>query len=136
MTLGVRPRSGWESIDLGFQMARVWWKQTWAIWLALYVPVAAIALLAIPNTFYAVVFLWWLKPLFDRAVLHGLSRLVFGEHNSVAATIFEARDWLRPGLLLALTFRRLELARSCCEFLPTRVELDLAGWPEVDIFAH
>jgi Domain of unknown function (DUF4129) len=112
MTLGVRPRSGWESIDLGFQMARVWWKQTWAIWLALYVPVAAIALLAIPNTFYAVVFLWWLKPLFDRAVLHGLSRLVFGEHNSVAATIFEARDWLRPGLVLALTLRRFELARS------------------------
>ena len=49
MTLGVRPRSGWESIDLGFQMARVWWKQTWAIWLTLYVPVAALALLAIPN---------------------------------------------------------------------------------------
>jgi ribonuclease D len=31
---------------------------------------------------------------------------------------------------------RTELARSCFEFLPTRVALDLQGWYETDIFAH
>jgi len=31
---------------------------------------------------------------------------------------------------------RSELARECFSFLPTRAELDLAGWPETDIFAH
>ena len=31
---------------------------------------------------------------------------------------------------------RTDLARSCFDFLPWRAELDLAGWPEVDIFAH
>lgn len=31
---------------------------------------------------------------------------------------------------------RTQLAKSCFEFLPTRVALDLAGWGEVDIFAH
>lgn len=31
---------------------------------------------------------------------------------------------------------RTELARACFEFLPTRAALDLAGWPEQDIFAH
>ena len=31
---------------------------------------------------------------------------------------------------------RMELAQSCFDFLPTRAALDLAGWPEVDIFAH
>jgi ribonuclease D len=31
---------------------------------------------------------------------------------------------------------RTELARACFEFLPTRARLDLAGWPEEDIFAH
>lgn len=31
---------------------------------------------------------------------------------------------------------RMELAQSCFDFLPTRVQLDLAGWPETDIFAH
>ena len=28
------------------------------------------------------------------------------------------------------------LARACLEFLPTRVELDLRGWSEIDPFAH
>ncbi|HEU4961154.1 MAG TPA: ribonuclease D [Sphingomonas sp.] len=31
---------------------------------------------------------------------------------------------------------RATLARACFDFLPTRAALDLAGWPEVDIFAH
>ncbi|APZ99482.1 ribonuclease D [Sphingopyxis sp. QXT-31] len=31
---------------------------------------------------------------------------------------------------------RMELAQSCFDFLPTRARLDLAGWPEIDIFAH
>ena len=31
---------------------------------------------------------------------------------------------------------RTELARSAFEFLPTRALLDLAGWKDVDIFAH
>jgi len=31
---------------------------------------------------------------------------------------------------------RMELAQSCFDFLPTRAKLDLAGWPEIDIFAH
>ncbi|AVO37887.1 ribonuclease D [Pukyongiella litopenaei] len=31
---------------------------------------------------------------------------------------------------------RAELAASCFDFLPTRARLDLAGWPEIDIFAH
>ena len=31
---------------------------------------------------------------------------------------------------------RAELARQCFAFLPARAELDLMGWPDVDIFAH
>ena len=31
---------------------------------------------------------------------------------------------------------RTTLARACFDFLPHRARLDLAGWPEVDIFAH
>jgi ribonuclease D len=31
---------------------------------------------------------------------------------------------------------RMELAQACFNFLPHRARLDLAGWPEVDIFAH
>jgi ribonuclease D len=31
---------------------------------------------------------------------------------------------------------RTGLAKACFDFLPTRARLDLAGWPEADIFAH
>ena len=31
---------------------------------------------------------------------------------------------------------RTHLAQACFDFLPHRALLDLAGWPEVDIFAH
>ena len=31
---------------------------------------------------------------------------------------------------------RMELAQACFDFLPHRALLDLAGWPETDIFSH
>lgn len=31
---------------------------------------------------------------------------------------------------------RTEIAQACFDFLPTRARLDLAGWPELDIFSH
>jgi len=31
---------------------------------------------------------------------------------------------------------RTALAQSCFDFLPARAALDLAGWPDIDIFAH
>jgi ribonuclease D len=31
---------------------------------------------------------------------------------------------------------RTAIAQACFDFLPHRAKLDLAGWPEADIFAH
>lgn len=31
---------------------------------------------------------------------------------------------------------RTELAQACFDFLPARAQLDIAGWPETDIFSH
>ncbi|MEL6124957.1 MAG: ribonuclease H-like domain-containing protein [Pseudomonadota bacterium] len=31
---------------------------------------------------------------------------------------------------------RMDLAQACFDFLPHRATLDLAGWPETDIFSH
>ena len=112
IAIALRPRSEWEALDLGFRMAREWWKPIWGVWFALYVPVAAVLLLAFDNKVYAWLALWWLKPLFDRAVLHATSRAVFGEECGVVATLKSAREWLRPGLVGALTFGRFDLARS------------------------
>ena len=44
---------------------------------------------------------------------------------------------LREGLDARLAREgRSELAQACFDFLPDRARLDLAGWDEVDIFAH
>ncbi len=32
--------------------------------------------------------------------------------------------------------QRSEMAQACFEFLPMRAKLDLAGWPDTDIFSH
>jgi hypothetical protein len=112
LEVALRPRAGWEALDLGFQMGRKWWRPIWSVWLALYLPAAAIALLLFSKPLHAVLALWWLKPLFDRAVLHVASRAVFGEPPGVRAALAAARDWLHPGLLAALTLYRFDLARS------------------------
>jgi ribonuclease D len=31
---------------------------------------------------------------------------------------------------------RLEIAKACFDFLPARADLDLMGWPDMDIFSH
>tara|TARA_B100001057_G_scaffold277837_1_gene278124 strand:- start:3618 stop:4235 length:618 start_codon:yes stop_codon:yes gene_type:complete len=37
---------------------------------------------------------------------------------------------------ILLREKRLDLAESCFKFLPTRVDLDLKGWVDKDIFSH
>ena len=32
--------------------------------------------------------------------------------------------------------QRMEIAQACFDFLPTRARLDIAGWPNADIFSH
>jgi len=31
---------------------------------------------------------------------------------------------------------RKDMAQACFDFLPTRAQLDLSGWPDVDVFSH
>jgi len=64
------------------------------------------------------------------------------EHLSQAQVEYAASDVLHLHALrerlnqMLIREGRMELAQSCFDFLPTRAELDLAGWPDSDIFAH
>lgn len=64
------------------------------------------------------------------------------ETLSKAQLEYAASDVLYLHDLMAHLTKRLEregredLAQACFEFLPTRADLDLAGWAEDDIFAH
>ncbi len=114
LSVQLRPRGGWEALDLGFQMARSWWRPLWGVWFAVYLPVAVVLHVAFSEKLWiAVAALWWLKPLFDRFALHVVSRAVFGAQPTVAETLGAWREILRPGLLPGLLWvQRLSPWRS------------------------
>jgi hypothetical protein len=113
VALVLRPRTAWEAMDLGFAMARQWWRPVWGAWCAVYLPVAFLlhALFA-ERPLIAALVLWWLKPAFDRVVLHVLGGAVFGAAPSVGATLRTLKQALTPGLVWSLTLYRFDLARS------------------------
>jgi hypothetical protein len=113
LSVAVRPRRDWEAMDLGFRLARACAWPLFAATLAVLVPVTLLVALALHRApEFAVLALWWLKPLIDRAPLHVLSRAVFGEVPTVRETLraLPAAAW--NGLLASLTWRRIHSRRS------------------------
>jgi hypothetical protein len=114
--VALRRRSPWEAIDLGLTMLQRWWRPVYAPLLLVAAPLIA-ASFAIAWYFdriwLAIVLVWWLKPVYDRVVLHVLSRAVFGELPRTGAVLAAWREWLGTGVLASLLPPfRLDLARS------------------------
>lgn len=113
----VRPRNAWESIDLGFSLVQVWWRPLYKIWFAFTLPLLGLVYGIIYwnelGFFTGILTIWWLKPLWDRLILHFLSHILFGECLGVYAT-FKALPQLlfKTRLFYALTFGRFILPRS------------------------
>ncbi len=114
MAIALRPRSAWEAIDLGYAMVQTWWLPLMKAWCAVYLPLALlINLLCWKYPPLAVMILWWLKPAFDRVVLHVLSGTVFGATPSLRETLAALKKlWWKNGLFAALTYARFNPARS------------------------
>jgi len=98
-------------------MLRQWWRPVYAAFAPIFLPIAAAALLigwATGKLWIAMLLIWWLKPLYDRVLLHLLSRAVFGELPGPRSALTGAREWLRTGLVPALLLRVLwfDLVRS------------------------
>src|SRR6185436_9465580 len=111
--IALRRREPWEAIDLGFAMLRQWWRPVYAAWLATFAPVACVLMYVFRDDLvYAVLILWWAKPVCDRVVLHVLSRAVFGEVIPVRRVLAEWREFLAPGLLAGQLWARIDAARS------------------------
>ena len=73
-------RSGWQALDLGFLMARAWWRQIYLASLLSLIPLTTILLIVFANNpLWAVFFIWWLKPFWERLPLFIASRMLFGE---------------------------------------------------------
>jgi hypothetical protein len=114
MNVALRAREPWEAVDLGAAMIRAWWKPVYMAWFAVTLPLALglqLLLTAWPWTFLLA--LWWLKPLYDRVVLHVLSQAVFGARPTVRETLGQLGALIRgSGLFGALAWRRFDIARA------------------------
>jgi hypothetical protein len=113
IALTLRPRQGWEAVDLGFRMAMRWARPLWAVWFTVFLPVAAVLSFALAeHPWIAALLVWWLKPLYDRYLLFVLSRAVFGATPSLRETLAASGTILRSGVVLSLLTRFIDFSRS------------------------
>jgi hypothetical protein len=114
LAVALRRRSPWEATDLGLAMLQRWWRPVYAAHALVVAPVALVLVAlgwAFDAVWAAMLVFWWLEPLYDRVVLHVLSRAVFGEMVSPRSVFAAWREWTR-GLIGALTLDRFDMARS------------------------
>jgi hypothetical protein len=115
ITIALRPRTPWEAMDLGQALVRRHAAAIWRPWLALTLPPLLLfnALAWWSGTlWWAAVFMWWLKPVFDRVPLYVLSRAVFGSVPNLRETLRAPELWAGRQWLAWLTWRRLHPARA------------------------
>lgn len=113
LALRLRPRGPWEAMDLGAVMLRAWWRRIWPVWLVVYGGTALVLSAALPNRpMLVALLLWWLKPIFDRAVLHVLGGAVFGAAPALGEALRTLPRAILPGALASVTLYRFDLARS------------------------
>jgi len=112
VTLEIRPRSAWEAVDLGLLMAKRWWRPMMKTWLLVSFPIFVFTLM-IPETWFWVgaLFMWWLKPLLERPLLHILSHAVFNDLPDTRSTF---------KLFPALAFKQIFASLTWRRFSPTR----------------
>ncbi len=115
ITANIRLRSVWEAVDLGFVMVQQWWKE-------IYLPFAIVTLgIAIPlftllpakDYWIGGLIFWWLKPLYDRLILHIVSHKLFNDELTTwqALKAIPSLIW-NTGFFQTLTFRRFSLSRG------------------------
>jgi hypothetical protein len=113
VSIEIRPRRAWEAVDLGLLMARRWWWPMTKVWVLLTLPLFLLLNL-LPQEWLWVSFvvIWWLKPLFERPLLHILSQAVFGHLPDTRSTITAFPTQARLQVFLSLTWRRLSFTRA------------------------
>ncbi len=118
LAVALRKRSNMEAIDLGFALARYWFRELWLAWLIGALPiflVTVLFILIIDNKYTAsIVFFifWWLKPLYEQPLLYILSRQLFSEPVSLNYIFRNYFQIIKPQITALLFWRRLSLSRS------------------------
>lgn len=66
----------------------------------------------------------------------GSDQLTHSQLRYAACDVIYLNDLRKELDVMLKRESRMSMFRRCCDFISTRAHLDLAGWPDVDIFAH
>jgi hypothetical protein len=109
----VRPRSPWEAVDLGILLVRAWWRPIMTSWFAVTFPFFLLLnLVFYRHPIVAISIFWWLKPLWERPILHIISRGLFGEVPTLRQTLRNFAKEAGRQLFASLLWRRFSPTRS------------------------
>ena len=104
----LKPRTMWESADLGTKLALRWFLPLSLSWVLLALPFLLISF-QFDRFLIQLLFLWWFKPLYERAVLMTLSILIFDGRITLSAIL---KGFADTRLWFYLTIFRLSWRRS------------------------
>lgn len=113
LTIEIRPRQAWQAVDLGVLMARRWWWPLTKAWLLVSGPVWLLLCLLPPHLiFLQSLIIWWLKPLFERPLLHILSQAIFDAQPGTIETVRAFPRLAGIQTFTSLLWRRFSATRS------------------------
>ncbi|GLR71997.1 hypothetical protein [Agaribacter marinus] len=104
-------RSPWQVFDLSQLVVRPCYWALFKIYTVLVFPLAITLYFLLPTE-YASIILWWLKPVFERPLLHYLSQYSFGIHPSLSDCLKSLKHLRIKSILLMLTVHRLSPNRA------------------------
>jgi hypothetical protein len=113
ITAKIRPRRGWEAIDLGVTLVQTHAATLYKIWFAVSLPIFLLLMLMPYLSSVMMIFVfWWLKPIMERPLLHFLSRELFGESLTVKQCAKAFYSVAKLQWFASLTWRRFSFTRS------------------------
>lgn len=113
MTARVRPRKGWEAIDLGMALVQQHAKALYKIWFIITFPIYFLGITVFSGYSIWPFFVFWLLiPIWERPMLHFLSRELFGERLSVKDCVKQFFKLAKIQWFPSLTWRRPSFTRS------------------------
>ncbi len=110
-TIDIRKRSNWEALDLGLVFVRNSFKKLYLVWFVITFPVFLAVTICVHFIFdysiFAVIFLFLLKPVFDRIPLFIYSNTLFAENISYKYIFKKIIPFLFKSIFLDLLIRFL-----------------------------
>ncbi len=111
VSVNIRPRTAWEAIDLGFLLARQWYRTLWQLWMLTALPALTLVLivgLILPGSTvkWALFFFWLFKSFYEPCLLLWVSMALFDERSTTRQTLRNLRkSWGRRWILDLLLLR-------------------------------